>query len=49
MKKASKPIIVYNLDDTVYGEYPSIIAAASDLNCNEKTIIRALKITRKNC
>lgn len=43
MKKKSKPIIVYNLDDTVYGEYPSIVEAASSLNCNQKTIIRALK------
>jgi hypothetical protein len=43
MRKKSKPIIVYNLDYTVYGEYPSIVNAAISLNCNEKTIRRALK------
>ena len=47
MKKSSKPIIVYNLDDTVYGEYPSIVEAASSLNCNQKTITRALKSNKK--
>jgi group I intron endonuclease len=47
MKKNSKPIIVYNLDYTVYGEYTSIIEGAKALNCNNKTIIRALKTTKK--
>ena len=47
MKKKSKPIIVYNLDDTVYGEYPSIVEAASSLNCSQKTVIRALKSNKK--
>ena len=38
MKKASKPIIVYNIENnTVYGEYNSIVDAAVSLNCNIKT------------
>lgn len=42
MKKASKPIILYNLDYTVFGEYTSIVDTAKSINCSEKTIIRAL-------
>lgn len=47
MKKKSKSMIVYNLDRTVYGEYPSITEAAKSLRCNMKTISRALS-TPKN-
>jgi len=48
MKKASKPIIVYNIENnTVYGEYNSIVDAALSLNCNIKTISRALKTEKK--
>jgi group I intron endonuclease len=47
MKKIYKPIIVYNLDNTVYGEYSSIVEGAKSLRCDEKTIRRALK-TPKN-
>jgi hypothetical protein len=47
MKKKFKAVIIYNLDCTVYGEYPSIIEAAKSLNCNEKTNIRALKTKSK--
>jgi group I intron endonuclease len=43
MKKMSKAIIVYNMDYTVYGEFPSIVDAAESLGCNEKTIRRALQ------
>jgi group I intron endonuclease len=43
MKKRSKPILVYNLDYTVYGEFSSIVEAAKTLNCDQKTIIRALQ------
>jgi len=43
----TKPIIVYNFDDTVYGEYPSITEAAEQLSCNEKTIRRALKTPKQ--
>jgi group I intron endonuclease len=47
MKKNSKPIIVYNLDRTIFGEYPSIVEAANAVNCSEKTIRRALKTEKK--
>jgi group I intron endonuclease len=47
MKKNSKGLFVYNLDYTVYGEFTRIIDAAKDLNCNEKTIRRALKTEKK--
>ena len=45
--KSSKPMIVYNLNKTVYGKYPSITAAAKSLRCSVKTIIRAIN-TLKN-
>jgi hypothetical protein len=38
---------LYNLDYTVFGEYSSIIEAARSVNCNEKTIRRALKTNKK--
>ena len=47
MLKSSKPMIVYNLNKTVYGEYPSITAAAESLRCSVKTITRAMH-TPKN-
>lgn len=47
MKKASKPIILYNLDYTVFGEYTSIVDTAKSINCSEKTIIRALNTEKK--
>lgn len=48
MKKASKPIILYNIENnTVFGEYSSITDAALSLNCNQKTINRALKTEKK--
>lgn len=47
MKKKSKPIIVYNMDYTVYGEFSSITEATKSLNCSTKTISRALR-TPKN-
>ena len=47
MRKASKPIIVYNLDKTVYGEYPSITAGAESLRCSVKTIWRAINTPKK--
>ena|ERR1700712_3879822 len=47
MKKASKSIIVYNLDHTVYGEYPSITDAAKNLNCSIKTVSRSLNSPSK--
>lgn len=38
MGKSYKPIILYNLDRTVYGEYPCITAGAESLRCSVKTI-----------
>jgi group I intron endonuclease len=43
MKKASKSIVVYNLDKTTYGKYSSIKDTANALNCSVKTISRYLK------
>ena len=42
-----KPIIFYNLNGNIYGKYPSILEAAKAINCNEKTIRRALKTEKK--
>ena len=39
----TRPVILYNLNGTVYGEYSTILDAAKSINCNEKTIRRALK------
>jgi hypothetical protein len=38
---------LYNLDRTIYGKYPTIIEAAKAINCDEKTIRRALQTTKK--
>lgn len=43
----TRPIILYNLDGTVYGNYISIKEASLAINCNEKTITRALKTEKK--
>ena len=47
MKKNSKSIIVYNLDKTIYGKYPSIVDTAKNLNCDIKTVSRILKSPNK--
>lgn len=47
MKKNSKPLILFNLDSTVFGEYNSITDTAKAINCSVKTINRALN-TKKN-
>jgi group I intron endonuclease len=47
MRKMSKPIILYNLDKTVFGKFISIIEAARNIHCNEKTIKRALQTNSK--
>ena len=47
MKKNSKPVILYNLDYTVFGEYSSITEAANSINCAVKTIYRSLKTEKK--
>ena len=39
----TRPVVLYNLNGTVYGEYSTILDAAFAINCHEKTIRRALK------
>ncbi len=48
MKKSSKPIRLYNLDKTVYGEYTNITDTANYIGCSVKTIKRALIPAKKN-
>jgi group I intron endonuclease len=47
MKKKSKPLILYNLDFTIYGKFNSIKEAATFIKCSDKTIRRALKTETK--
>lgn len=47
MKRNSKAIILYNRDNTVYGEYSSITVAANSIGCSDKTIRRALQTDKK--
>jgi group I intron endonuclease len=42
-----RPITLYNLNGTIYGEYLTILDAAKAINCNEKTIRRALQTEKK--
>jgi group I intron endonuclease len=43
----TRPVILYNLNGTIYGKYSTILDAANAINCNEKTLRRALQ-TEKN-
>lgn len=47
MKKNSKAVIVKELNNTVYGEFNSIVETAEALNCSTKTIQRTLKSPSK--
>lgn len=47
LKKKSKPIVLYNKNGTIYGEYSSIVEGANSVNCAVKTILRALKSESK--
>lgn len=47
IKKNYKSVIIYNLNNTIFGEFSSIIEAAKVINCYPKTIIRALKTKKK--
>jgi len=47
MKKKFKAILVYNMDYTVYGEFPSIKEASKSLGSSQKTIYRALRTPKK--
>lgn len=42
-----RPVILYNLDGTVYGKYSTIVDAGKAINCSEKTIRRALQTEKK--
>lgn len=43
----TRPIALYNLNGTIYGKYSTILDAAKTINCNEKTIRRALQTDKK--
>ena len=43
----TRPVVLYNLDRTIYGKYPTILEAAKAINCDEKTIRRALQTEKK--
>ena len=43
----TRPIVLYNLNGTVYGKYFTILEAAKSINCGEKTIRRALKTEKR--
>lgn len=43
----TRPVILYNLDRTVYGNFSNIVEAAKAIGCGVKTIIRALKTEKK--
>lgn len=47
MKKSSKAVVLYNKDDTLYGEYSSMTEASKVLDCSLKTMYRALKSDSK--
>uniref|UniRef100_UPI0025520225 GIY-YIG homing endonuclease n=1 Tax=Cyathus pallidus TaxID=380665 RepID=UPI0025520225 len=47
LKKRSKSLLVYNLNGTLYGEYPSLKEASKSLNSSLKTINRCLKTDTK--
>jgi hypothetical protein len=39
----TRPVVLYNLNGTVYGEYLTILDAANSINSGEKTLRRALQ------
>lgn len=43
----TRPLILYNLNGTVYGKYSSIKETAEAINCSEMSIRRALKRDKK--
>ena len=47
LKKNSKPLLVFNLNGTLYGEYSSLTEATISLKCSLKTINRCLKTDKK--
>jgi len=47
LKNKSKPLLVFNFNGTLYGEYSSLTEAAINLRCSLKTINRCLKTEKK--
>lgn len=43
----TRPVVLYNLNGSIYGEYTTILNACKAINCNEKTIRRALQTEKK--
>ena len=43
----TRPVVLYNLNGTIYGKYSTIIEAAKAIDCSEKTIRRALQTDKK--
>jgi group I intron endonuclease len=43
----TRPVTLYNLNGTIYGEYLTVRDAAKAINCSDKTIRRALKTDKK--
>lgn len=43
----TRPVVLYNLNRTVYGKYSTILEAAKAINCGEKTLRRALQTEKK--
>lgn len=43
----TRPVVLYNLNGTIYGKYLTIIEASKAIGCNEKTIRRALQTKKK--
>ena len=43
----TRPVVLYNLNRTVYGKYSTILEAAKAIDCSEKTIRRALQTEKK--
>jgi group I intron endonuclease len=42
-----RPVVLYNLNGTIYGQYTTILDAGNAINCSEKTIQRALRTKKK--
>lgn len=43
----TRPVVLYNLNGSIYGKYSTILEAALAINCQEKTIRRALQTEKK--
>lgn len=43
----TRPVILYNLNGTIYGKYSTILEASKSIKCGERTIRRALKTEKK--